>query len=513
MKFLAAAATVGGFTMLSRVAGFARDLLMASIVGAGALADAFFVALKLPNLFRRITAEGAFHVAFIPLFSEAREKQGEEQALAMARNIMGVMLAALSLLCVLFIAAMPGVISLIAPGFVNEDIRFNTAVDLAGVTFPYILFISLAALIGGVMNVYGRFALYAFLPVLFNFGLILALLFHGVFGVDAVTALAWAVSLSGLVQLLWIGVAAALKGQILMPTWPRITPEVKKLWALMVPAIFGAGVMHVNILADMIIASLLPAGSVSHLYYADRLNQLPIGVIGVAIGTALLPMLSRTVAAGKGGEAGRLYAQSITYSLMATLPAAVALVAVAPILVTALFQHGAFTANDAAVTARILQAYAIGLPAYILAKTYQAVFFANQDTTTPVKISIVITVINILLSLVLIRFIGVVGIAASTAFVGWVQVILLSRAIDKRDLITPDRPLRSPILRMGLAALVMGIALCAVGVWVGPMADAGAVERVIACFALVGTGVVVYGMGLAGIAKVKVKDVINDIRG
>ena len=512
MKFLAAAATVAGLTMISRIAGFARDLLMAGVLGASAMADAFFVALKLPNLFRRITAEGAFHVAFIPLFSGRREKHGDEAALAMARNIMGVMLAVLSLATLLVIAAMPGVISLIAPGFVDEAERFDMAVSLARVTFPYLMLISLSALIGGVMNVYGRFALYAFLPILFNAGLIAALLFYAVFGVEPVVALAWAVTLSGLVQLIWIGVAAAMKGQVLIPTWPRLTPEVKRLWQLMLPAIFGAGVMHINILADMVIASLLPAGSISHLYFADRLNQLPIGVIGVAIGTALLPMLSKAVAAGQGAEAARLYRQSLSYSLMATLPAAVALVVAAPLLVTSLFQHGAFTADDAAIAARVLQAYACGLPAYIMAKTYQGIFFAHQDTKTPVKISMIITAINIILSLILIRYIGVVGIAASTAFVGWVQVILLRRAVQDKG-VESDRNLAGLIIRMVIAALVMGGCVYAVGLGVSDMVDGAIHQRALACFALVAGGMVVYATGLRVIARVKITDIVKDIKG
>lgn len=512
MRFLRAAATVGGFTMISRVAGFLRDLLMASVVGASAMADAFFVALKLPNLFRRISAEGAFNVAFVPLFSEALEQGGRDRALAMARTIMGVMLAVLSVFTAVMMVAMPAVISVLAPGFVDEPQRYEAAITLSRITFPYLLFISLASLIGGVMNVFYRFAPYAFLPLLFNLCLIAALLFHGLVGMQPVQALAWGVVVSGVFQLLWMIVSAAISGALVVPTWPKITPEVKRLWVLMLPAILGAGVMHINIVADMIMASFLGEGSVSHLYYADRLNQLPLGVIGVAIGTALLPLLSKAVAAADSGQVQKLYSQAIQYAFMIAMPAALALLAAGPFFVRALFQHGAFTQQDATIAAYVLQAYAIGLPAYVIGKVLQTACFARQDTRSPVRISVIITVINILLSLIFIQFIGVIGIALSTGLVGWLQVVLLRRVLVRRGDVLMDPALPPLLLKMGGCALIMAVCVFGVSFMLSPYSIGGFVERLIACLGLVISGALVYGLCLKFIAKVNLKNLVKDLK-
>lgn len=513
MRFLAAAATIGGLTMISRIAGFIRDLLMASVIGAGAVADAFFVALKLPNLFRRISAEGAFNVAFVPLFSQKLEGEGREVALQMARVIMGVMTAVLGLFTLVAIAFMPGMVAVIAPGFVDDPERFAKAVELARLTFPYLLFISLASLIGGVMNVMGRFALYAFLPVLFNLCLICALLFYGVFGVEPVVALAIGVSVSGALQLVWMFVAACLNGAVLVPSMPRLTGSVRRVWVLMVPAIIGAGVMHINIIADMIMASFLGAGSVSHLYYADRLNQLPLGVIGVAIGTALLPMLSGAFNKDDLGQARHLYNQAVLYAFMIAVPCSVALLAAAPFFIQILFQHGAFTADDTAVTSAVLRAYALGLPAYVLGKILQTACFAQQDTRTPVRISIIVTGINIALSLILIQFIGVVGIALSTAVAGWLQLLMLGVMIRRKGHVGLNAQMPRRLFALGLSALLMGAGVYWMAQQMHFMADMGIAQRGLACIGVVLTGGMVYACGLKFIARVNVTTVMKDIKG
>lgn len=428
MKLLKAIATVGGLTLLSRIAGFIRDILTATVLGAGIIGDAFFVALKLPNFFRRITAEGAFSISFIPVFSEVLEKDGQEEAQAFARNMMSYMFCILTPLIVVAMLAMPWIIYGIAPGFTDDAERYDLAVELSRITFPYLLLISLTALIGGVLNSVNRYAPFAAAPVLFNLCLITALLVHSFVAPTPGHAMAWAVTLSGVVQLIWVYIFSRRAGYKLSLRLPQLSDRTKRVAKLMVPGIIGAGVMHINLFVDIILASLLPAGSISYLYYADRLAQLPLGVVGIAVGTALLPMLSRAISGARKEEAKNLFNRSFEFSLMLALPASMALMSIAFPIVSVLFERGAFQRFDSVVTAHVLTAYAAGLPAYVLAKVYSSSFFARQDTKTPVKISIIITVFNIVLSIILIGYIKILGIAVSTALAGWLQLFLLWRA-------------------------------------------------------------------------------------
>lgn len=324
MKLAKAMATVAGLTGLSRIFGFIRDIMTAAILGAGPVADAFFVALKLPNFFRRVTAEGAFSVAFVPLYTESVEKEGQEEADAFASNVFMVMLSMLSVVVLLALAGMPWVISAIAPGFIDDPVRFDAAVQLSRITFPYLLLMSLTALLGGVLNALNRFAPFAFAPVLFNLCLISALLLSGYFA-DAGQALSFGVLFAGVLQLIWLVVAARRSGVYLRFKRPVFDVKIKRVFKLMGPGVIGAGVMHINLFADMVIASFLSAGSISYLYYADRLNQLPLGVVGIAVGTALLPMLSKALAKGDMDEGRDLFNRALEMCLLLALPAAAAL--------------------------------------------------------------------------------------------------------------------------------------------------------------------------------------------
>ena len=456
MKLIKAMMTVAGFTLISRVLGFVRDMMTAIIMGAGPLSDAFFVALKLPNLFRRITAEGAFSVAFIPMFSQSIEKDGHEESLRMARNMMGYMFLIITFFSVIAIAAMPYVIMAIAPGFEHEGVRYESAVELSRITFPYLLFISLAALLGGVMNTIGRFGVYAFLPALFNLSLIGVLLTHDIIWETPAEALAYGVAIAGMVQFAFIFIYAARHGWLVYPTFPKMTPKVKRLFTLMLPGILGAGVYHLNIFADMMIASFFEGGSISYLYYADRLQQLPLGVVGIAVGTALLPLLSRSLVSENFKEANNYFNRAIEACLLFALPAAVALmIASGPIILT-LFNYGAFTVEDTSATAFVLTCYALGLPAYIVAKVFQSACFANQDTKTPVKIMAVCAVCNIIFGIVLSQVIGIAGIALATAISGFVQLILLYRIIRHKDHLGFDDRLKRNAKKIVLSCVLMG---------------------------------------------------------
>ncbi len=515
MKLFKAMATVAGLTGLSRIAGFIRDIMTAIIMGAGPVADAFFVALKLPNLFRRITAEGAFSVSFVPLYAESLKKDGQNEADSFASDAFAVMLWSLLVLTLLAMLAMPWVVHVIAPGFAGGDVRHGLATEMARITFPYLLLMSLAALLGGILNAHNRFAPFAFAPVLFNLSLIAALLAAGWFE-TAGHAMAWGVLVAGLLQFGLLYICARRAGISLKLVRPRLTPRVQRLLKLMGPGVVGAGVMHINLLADLIIASFLAAGSISYLYYADRLNQLPLGMVGIAVGTALLPMLSRALAAANAEEARHLFNRALEICLFLALPAAVGLFfAASPIIVT-LFQHGAFTIADAAVTSSVLAAYAVGIPAYILVKVYATAYWANQDTLTPVKAAVAATIFNIGLSLYLALYagLGVTGIAAATSLAGWLQIALLSRGLKAHAETQLDARFKSTGLKIFFCCILLAAFL-----WVMKQLTmdvyydgASVASKAFYLGVIVGGGAALYGVSALATGAIKISELKKFIK-
>jgi len=505
MKLLNAMATVAGLTGLSRIAGFIRDVLTASILGAGPLADAFFVALKLPNFFRRVTAEGAFSVSFVPVYSETLEKDGAQEARIFASNIFMMMLGALSVFTILIMLAMPFVIYGIAPGFQGDPLRYDLAVDLSRITFPYLLFMSLTALLGGVLNAHNKFAPFAFAPVLFNLSLIAALLASDMFE-SAGHALAWGVLGAGFLQLAYLWISAARAGLPIKFVRPHFTARTNKVLRLMGPGVIGAGVMHINLFADLIIASFLQTGAISYLYYADRLNQLPLGVVGIAVGTALLPMLSRAFTAKDVEESRNLYNRALEYCLILALPAALALGVLAQPIIQVLFERGAFDAADTAATAGVLMAYALGLPAYISVKVFSTAHWARQDTVTPVKIAIKATLTNIALSLILIQFMGVMGIALATGLTGWLQFAMHVRSLRQYDAVRFDIRLKRNVRMIALASCLMAGSLFIVLRLMSDVFVAGFSMQILALAALIGIGFAVYAGLLLATKTVRISD-------
>lgn len=492
MKLMKAMATVAGLTGASRILGFVRDILTAAILGAGPIADAFFVALKLPNFFRRVTAEGAFSVAFVPLYSEALEKEGDDKASLFASNAFSVMIMFLAPFTLLAILAMPYIIYAIAPGFHDEPLRFNTAVELSRITFPYLLLMSLTALMGGVLNAHNRFAPFASAPILFNLCLIIALLVFTKFTQTAGHAMAIGIFFAGIAQFLWLFYFVRRQNIRLRFKKPEFTVKIKRLFKLMGPGVIGAGVVHINLFADLIIASLLASGSISYLYYADRLNQLPLGMVGIAVGTALLPMLSKSIAAGDDSETKSLFNRSLEICLLLALPAAVALFVLPEVLIATLFERGVFTAEDTAVASKALMGYAIGLPAYIAVKVFSTAYWSGQDTMSPVKISIFVTAINIVLSLSLIGPFGVAGIAISTGFVGWVQLYLLRRGLKGREVFQFDERFRRVIFKILFSSILMGFVLLVVSKYID-VRSFGEFGRFASLSFMVFIGLIVYG--------------------
>jgi len=452
--------TVGGWTLASRVLGFLRDMLIAAKLGAGPVADAFFVALKLPNLFRRFFGEGAFNAAFVPAFARTLAAQGPQAARALAER-MGVLLALwLLLLSALAIAFMPWLMYGLAPGFAANPEKFALAVELTRITFPYLLLVCLTALVSGVLNGLERFAAAAAAPIFFNVLSMAALFALGPFTPTPAHALAWGVTLSGVVQLGFVMWAAAQAGMALnLLRLPALPPEVRDVLRKMGPGLLGAGVTQINLAVDVVIASFLPSGSVSFLYYADRVAQLPLGVIGAAVATALLPLLARQLAEGKPLAAHRSMSRAIEISLALAVPAAIALGVLALPILQALFQRGAFGEREAVLTSQALVAYAFGLPAFVLVKVFVPAFFARGDTSTPVRIGILCVVLNLALNLALMGPLQHVGVALATSLAAWLNAGLLALMLARRGHLIPDRRLRRAAPRLAGAALAMGALL------------------------------------------------------
>ena len=508
MALLKSIATVGGYTLISRFLGFARDILIAAMLGAGPVADAFFVAFKLPNFFRRLFAEGAFNAAFVPLFSRRLASDGLQAAQIFATSVLSVMVAFLFVFVTLLQIGMPFLMYGFAPGFTDDPAKFQLAVELTRITFPYLLFISLVSLLGGVLNSLGRFAAAAATPIILNIVLIGALVGATPYLPTAGHALAWGVAVAGAAQFVWLAVACHRAGMPLPLRWPRLTPGVRRVLRLMLPGAVGAGVVQINLLIDIVIASILPTGAVSYLYYADRVNQLPLGVVGIAIGTALLPLLSRQLREGATDEARNSMNRGIEVALLLTVPAAAALLVIAEPIITVLFQRGQFSADTATATGQALMAYAVGLPAYVLVKVLAPGYFAREDTATPVKIAIVCVAVNVVLNLVLIQFLGHVGIALATAASAWLNAFLLAAILRKRGHHRFDGRLRDKSVRIVLASALMAGSLWLAMVFIGSAFDAAAPLRIGALAALIAGGLGVY----AGLAVVTRAVVLSDLK-
>ena len=461
MSIVKAALTVGGLTGISRILGFVRDLLIAAVLGAAAAADAFFVSFKLANLLRRLFAEGAFNAAFVPLFARAHEGEGPEAARRFAEETLAVMTTVLLVVVLLAQLAMPWLVRALAPGFEVDGERYGLAVELSRITFPYLMFISLAALFSGVLNSIGRFAAAAFAPIILNLVLVTTLLFASLHPVTPAHALSWGVFAAGILQLAWVAVAARRNGMGLRLRRPRLTARLKRLFRLMLPGAIGSGVYQINLVIDTLFASLLPVGAVSYLFYADRLNQLPLGIIGVAIGTVILPLLSRQLRGGQDGAAAHTQNRAIEMGLLLTLPAAAALIVLAQPIIQVLFERGAFGPADTAATAAALMAFSIGLPAYVLIKVLVPAFFAREDTATPVKVAAACLLANVGLILILIGPLAHVGIALATAISNWLNVALLAAILHRRGHLRPDARLRRSLPRMVAVTVSMAIALFA----------------------------------------------------
>jgi putative peptidoglycan lipid II flippase len=491
--------TIGGLTAISRVFGFARDMLLARVLGAGLAADAFQLAFTLPNTFRRLFAEGAFSVAFVPLYSRALhgtddQPGSEEAAEKFADDVLSVfvwVLLAFSALCMVF---MPAIVWALASEYADVPGKFDLSVFLSRVTFPYLFFISLVAMLSGLLNARSRFGPGAVVPVLLNLFLISGILLgdhlRGDSGDDVlvVEILAAAVSLSGLAQFLYLLWETRRAGVKLKVQLPKLTPEVRKLGLLILPATFGAGIYQISQLVDTFFATSLPQGSLTLLKLADRLNQMPLGIVGIALGTAILPMLSRHIHTGDKAEAQRLQGNAFEIATLLTLPAAAALAVCAPAFCAAFFVGGKFTAADGALMAQIVVALVAGLPAYVVVKVLNPGFFAREDTRTPVWTALVSLIFNVSLNLYVVNRYGIVGLAGATAASATLNCLLLYIILHRRGWFHFTAKLVSRVARQALATGVMAALLWYLMPLMADRYSGSVIERVWSLGVLVGAG-------------------------
>jgi len=493
--------------MISRALGFVRDVLIASVLGAGAGADVFFVAFKLPNLFRRLFAEGAFSMAFVPMFAGRVEAEGILIAKNFADQALSFLFFLLLIIVVVLQIIMPLVMLGFAPGFVDDPGKFNLAVELTRITVPYLLFISMVSLMAGVLNSLGRFAAAAATPILLNLCLIGAILGLSPYMSSASHALAWGVAVAGVLQFVWLYVVCGQQGVWLKLSRPVLSSGVRDLMKRMAPVAVGAGIYQLNLVIDTVIASLLPTGSISYLFYSDRVTQLPLGVIGVAVGTALLPMLSRQVC--NGDEVGAMHSQNraLEISLLLTLPAAFALMVISEPLISILFERGAFGVAETEATAAALGVYALGLPAYVMVKALAPGFFGREDTVMPVKISVLCLFINLVLNLILMESFKHVGIAAATVVSSWLNAGLLAYVLHRRGHLVLDSRLLGRLPGMISASVGMGLALYFAVELFAQNLDRSTDDRVLALAIIVVGGIVLYGLLALALGAARVNDV------
>lgn len=503
----------GSMTLVSRISGLVRDVVLASFIGASAsvAADAFYVAFRIPNFFRRIFGEGAFSQAFVPVMSEYRSRED----MAAARLFVSHMSAALGLaLLILVLAGMvfsSGVVTVLAPGFLNDPEKFSVTVTMLQITFPYLLFISLVAMAAGIMNAYQQFAVPAFTPVLLNLCMIAAALVLAPMMEGSAIALAWGVFLAGVLQLLFQFPALKRIGLLTTPKADWKDPGVRKVGKLMVPAIIGSSVAQINLLINTLLASFLVTGSVSWLYYSDRLMEFPLGIFGIALATVILPALSDTHQKRGPDEFSVLLDWGLRWCFLIGLPASVALILLAEPLVATIFQYGAFTAYDVIMAGQSLVAFSIGLPGLILVKVLAPGFFARQDTRTPARVAVISVSVNIVMSLLLFKPMAHVGLALAVSIAAYVNCGLLFWYLRREKVYTPQPGWTSYLARILLACMVMGGILFLGAGETSLWTESGLAYRVGRITALIAAGMASYFIVIIAL-RIPVKTMLTDRR-
>lgn len=460
MAFFRSFFTVSFFILISRIFGFARDILIAKFIEVSIVSDAFFAAFRLPNFFRRVFAEGAFNSAFVPLFIEKiTNNKGKNYEMRFLNNIFSLLLYALLIFVLFFQIFMPLLMKILFPGFFNDPLKSELLIDLSRITIFYLIFISLVSLLSGVLNSVKKFAVPASSPIILNVTLIFSIIIASKFSFNFALALSWGVFLAGILQFAWLMFFTYKSGFLIYPKSPTINNDVKKFFKKLVPGIIGANVMQINLLIDSIFASLY-IGALSYLYYADRINQLPLAMIGIAIGIALLPTLSKKIKTGKKEEAIELQNKAILFCLALSIPAAFALNLISVPIIYTLFENGKFGPEQTINVAKALSLFAIGLPAYVLVKVLEPAFFARSNTKTPMKIAIYCLISNVFFNLIFfsIKF-GFLGIVISSVVSSYLNLLIMLYILLKKKYLTIYREMFSKLFLILLSASLMGIDL------------------------------------------------------
>ena len=512
MSFARSLFTVSGLTILSRIGGFIRDTLTATFLGAGPVADAFFVAQRLPNLFRSLFAEGAFSAAFVPLYTTEQERHGRDAAQKFSGQALAALMAVLIPFSALVMLFMPYVMRVLAPGFENDPEKYDLAVNFSLITFPYLTLISITALQAGVLNAQGIFGPGAAAPIALNIVLVMGLIVAKIFHLHMGYTLSWALTLSGVVQMLWLVISCWRSGVPIPLVWPRMTEASRRLFRRVGPGSLGAGAAQVNLFISTILASTLPTGAISWLYYADRLNQLPLGIVGIAVATTLLPVLSRHVAAGREDNVRHYMSRAIEFCLVLGLPATVGLSVAAKPIIRTLWEHGVFGPADTQATAEALVAYAFGIPGFLLVKVFSAGFFARHDTATPVKIAFIAMAVNVMGAVIMIGPFQHIGIALANSIAIWVNAILLFTRLRRRRGSTGDAKLLRRAPRIFFCAVVMAGLTWGLVRLTSSLMDAHLLYKVLGLFCIISGASLGYGIMLQMTGAMRIGDILRVLR-
>lgn len=511
-KLTQAVSTVAGITALSRILGFLRDIIFAALLGATPMADSFIVAFRIPNLLRRMFAEGAFNSAFLPLFTKYIVDKGKIYALNFAGTVASYLLIALGIIVILGEFYMQFIVSILAPGFINDLSKFNNTIVFGKLMFPYIVSISISALLGGILNSIEKFAAWAFVPVILNIFMITAMLLSAYNNSLPIIYLTWSVPLSGVTHLLFMAWVVSRSGFSFKLQMPKLSPQMKEFFSLFVPGVLGAGVIQINQLIGTIFASSIP-GAVSWLYYADRVAQLPLGIVGIAISTALLTILSKYIAKGEITRANNETEKAILISLVFCIPSVVALLVIPEIIINVLFNRGSFGLGDSYATSSALSAYALGIPAFILSRIFSVIFFARRDTLTPVLVAFLCLIIHAYLAWVFVEHLGHIGIALALSISSWANSFMLLAIIVSKKFWHISMAFIYKLIKFLLASIFMGFILIYLEkellFYMSEILQKNTLGQLLVLIILIFAGIVSYFAGAIFIGAIKYKEFKN----
>lgn len=517
MSLLNSIATVGGFTMISRITGFVRDVLIARFLGASLIADAFFIALKLPNLFRSLFAEGAFNSAFVPLFAEQMELNGPEKAKKFAKETFSALFYILALFVAIMEILMPFLVMIVAPGFIETPGKVALTAELSRITFPFLLLVSLNSMQGGILNTCGKFAAPAFTSTILNITMIAALFWLSPYTDGPAFALAWGVFLAGIIQFFFLSWNLKKENMILGLISPfkvifKASTESILLLKRIIPGVVGSGVYQINLVIDMFFVSFLATGSVSFIYYANRMFQLPVGILGAAIGTALLPLLTRQIKRGNLNAETETMSRALEVACLSSIPAALGLAILDVPIIAALFEYGAFSSLETEKTAAALSAFAIGLPAYVVSKSLLPAFYARGDTASPVRVAAIALFINAFFCYILMQKYAHVGIALATSITAWINLAQYVFMLKRRGFLHTDKLFKKRLPKILLSALLMAwflqISLYATDIYAGDWLHQGAFLKITILASLVLFGMLIFSILIFITRTFKISDFI-----